>query len=111
MPDLQADVPENADQALEALALRGRQLPGQQDEQVDVGARVKLAAPVAAGRHQGGATDPRLRPGLFDSAVDKRGMPPQQQARVGIVEVLLAQRPALLGDLRSELLGHHRATC
>ena len=50
MSDLETDVPEVTDQALESLLQRGVGFMRQQNQEVDVGSRVKLAAPVAANR-------------------------------------------------------------
>ena len=51
--DLQADVPEHADQALERSPARPRSSSAaQQDQHVDVGTGIELAAPVAAGGDQ-----------------------------------------------------------
>ena len=52
--DLEPDVPEAVDQPFQALLLGGARLVGQKNQQVDVRARIKLAAPIAAGRHQRG---------------------------------------------------------
>src|SRR6185503_9719198 len=70
--DLEADVPEAADQALERLALRGARLLREQDEEVDVRAREELAAAVAAGRDERGlARHAGLAPDGLDGAVNE----------------------------------------
>ena len=50
MSDFETDVPEVADQALQSLLQRGVGFMRQENQEVDVGRRVKLAAPVAADR-------------------------------------------------------------
>jgi hypothetical protein len=97
--DLQPDIPERADQPLQALPLVGTRFVGQQHQQVDVGARVKLAAAVAAGGYQRGIGEAGLAPQLRDGAVDELRVTPQQQPRSGLLEVGLAQRLPGRGQL------------
>ena len=51
-PDFQPDVPEEREEALDAVLAAGHFALRQQDQHVDVGAGVQLAAPVAADRDQ-----------------------------------------------------------
>ena len=51
--DLEAQIPEAVEHELHHLLAMGRQLVGQQEEQIDVRAGGELAAAIAADRHQG----------------------------------------------------------
>ena len=102
MPDLQADVPERADQPLERFALAGLRLVREQDEQIDIGARIELAAPITPGGNQRRARG-QARHGLH-GAVDELRMRFQQRARLGAGEI----RGALRGALGRDLLAQRR---
>src|SRR5205807_9533522 len=98
--DLEADVPEGADQPFQVLLLFGARLARQKNQQVDVRARVKLAPPIAAGRHQRGiGGHAGVLPEQFHRAVDELRVPSQQGARAGPIEIRFAQRGALSDQL------------
>ena len=106
VPGFEADIPEQADEALEALLVVARGLVGEQDQQVDVGTRKKLASPVSAGRDQCGFGRGRgLAPDFLQRAVDQprmlaqqtRGSEPRHEPFAQRAPALLQQRaPALL---------------
>jgi len=97
--DLEAGVPEAADEALERVAVPFARLLGEQDQQVDVGTGVELAAPVAAGgderraRRHGG-----LRPQRLDVAVDELRVLAQQRPGMRAAQIGGTQRFALRLD-------------
>ncbi len=100
MPDFETNVPEGADQPLERLALHRLRLVSEQHEKVDIRGRVELAAPVTAGRDQGGALrQPRHR---LDRPVDELRVGFQQLARFRMREICRAQRGALGRDLLAQ---------
>jgi hypothetical protein len=93
--DLEAGVPEGADQALDAAALFPGERLRHEHQEIDVRARVKLAAAVAAGGDQRRAGEAGLEPQLPHGAIDQPGVLLQQAPRIGMPEVSLAQPLAL----------------
>jgi hypothetical protein len=80
--DLEAHVPEQAHQALEALALLRVRRRFEQDQHIDIRVGKQLAAAVAAGCRERGATRGiHLRPEGTQHAVDQLRMCPKQPAR------------------------------
>lgn len=76
LPDFQADVPEQGQEAFDGVAENLVVGAVQQDQQVDVGVGVQFAATVAADRHQGdvGVFAPvELVPGLLQDVIDEPG--------------------------------------
>ena len=100
MADLEADVPERADQPLERFALGGLRLVRQQDQEIDIGARIELAASITAGGNQRRARR-QARHGLH-GAVDELRVRFQQRARLRPGEIRGAQRGALGRDLLAQ---------
>ena len=93
VPDLEADVPEQPDEALDEWRARGVERPRQQHQHVDVGVREELAAAVAADgdeRDVGGA--PLLGPDAGEHAIDETRVLAQQPGRVGTREERRRQR-------------------
>jgi len=92
MAQFDADVPQRREVALDG---RGGSLPlfGQQDQDVDVGMREKLAAAIAPDRKQGQIRGhARFAPDIAHDAVDQARVFSQQFRRVGLGEKRLAQR-------------------
>ncbi len=82
VPDLEPDVPEESQEPLDALVPVGRLALRQQDEHVDVGAGVQLAAAVAADRHEVDVLLARAdvqRPRLAEHDVDHARTVPHQR--------------------------------
>jgi hypothetical protein len=79
VPGFEADIPEQADEALEAFLVVAGGLVGEQDQQVDVGTRKKLASPVSAGRDQCGFGRGRgLAPDFLEGSIDQSRVFAQQ---------------------------------
>jgi len=83
VPDLEADVPKHAKEALDELGARAVERVRQQDQHVDVRVRKELAAAVAAdGDERGLARGTELVPSFRDHVVDEPRMLAQQPPRV-----------------------------
>jgi hypothetical protein len=81
MTGFQPDVPENADEPLDARRVLRRRFVGEQDQHVDVGGREKLAAAVAACRDERRlGLRSRRAPDFLQRAIDEARMFAQQRA-------------------------------
>ena len=93
--DFQADVPEKADQRLDFFLVPGIRLPLDEEEDVDIRKREKLASPVASDRHKAGAAG---HAGVFpqgcECPVDQPSVVAKQSRRRGDRGELGAQFPA-----------------
>jgi len=97
MADLEADVPEMADQAFQLVLKRAAGFLWQQNQQVDVGGGKQLAAPITPYCRQGqrGREVERL-PQLLENRIDLLATIAEQGA--GIVVLFVIQlKPALIG--------------
>jgi hypothetical protein len=109
--DLQADVPEPADQALERLTLGCGRLLRQEHQEIDVRARVELAPAVAAGGDERRvARDAGLAPHRLDRAVDEARVAGEERARVGPAQVRVAQRLACDRHLAAQIEFHRTSS-
>ena len=99
MADLETDVPQNADEALDFFAQLGGDRGGQQNQQIDVGVREKLTASVAAHRNQhdvGGHLE--RAPHRLQLLVDDTAVLAQQFGSRLTREITFAQCVALLRE-------------
>ena len=99
MPDVEPDVPQQADELFEFF--RQRLVGGgrQQYQEVDVGIREQLAAAVTADRDKGNARGHvDVLPNRFQDAVDELAMLAQQLRRGVVFEIALVQRGAIFGE-------------
>ena len=117
VPDLEADVPQHAEETLDELGARAVERVGQQHQHVDVRMREELAAAVAAdGDERCFGRGAELGPDAGDHAVDEARVLAQQAARVGTrVERRLQRRAAglelgapALSRVAREVRGHRR---
>jgi len=93
---LQPDVPEQADQLLEAPGQRLIGLLRQQDEEIDVGGRVQLATAIAADRYEAKRSrQGESLPGIAQHFVDQPTAVAQQGCGVGVAEEALVEQPLL----------------
>ena len=93
--DIEADVPQQADELLELLGQRGIGRLRQQDQQIDIGIGEKLAAAIAANCDERGiGRHCNVLPTGFERVVDELAMLAQQRRRRRMVEITLAQRRA-----------------
>ena len=99
VPDVEPDVPQQADELFEFF--RQRLVGGgrQQYQEVDVGIREQLAAAVTADRDKGNARGHvDVLPNRFQDAVDELAMLAQQLRRGVVFEIALVQRGAIFGE-------------
>ncbi|MCY1433045.1 hypothetical protein D9M71_490640 [compost metagenome] len=101
LTDLQADVPQQGEEALDRSAQAFVLRAVEQDQDVDVGVWVQLAAAVAADRDQGDgvAVAPvEARPGLAEDLVDEPGAVGDQAADVAAEGKAPVERLGSLAD-------------
>jgi hypothetical protein len=105
VPDFEADVPERTDQPLERLALGRLRFVREQDEEVDVRARIEFAATIATGGNERCARR-QVGHGLY-RAVDELRVGFQQRAGPRMREIRCAQRGTLGRNLLAQRGGAH----
>lgn len=97
LADFQADVPQQRQKPLDGVAENFLVFAVQQDQQVDIGIGVQLAAAVAADCQQGdvGVFVPvKLLPGLLQDVIDEPGAVLDQPANVAAAAKALVERIA-----------------
>ena len=100
---LDADVPQHGEELLDGLGRR-RGARRQEDQHVDVGVRIELAATVAADRDRGQSIGhPGVAEHVADDAIDEACMVAQEASRVGRGEERVAQLLALGAKLAAPL--------
>ena len=105
--DLEADVPECADQPLERFAFRRLRLVRKQHQQIDIGAGIELASPIATGGDQRCAR--RQARHRLHRAVNELCVGAQQCTRLRARQIRRAQGRAFGGDLLAQRRGAHEA--
>ena len=97
VPHRQPDVPEEREKALDLLAVAAAHRLAGEDEQVDVGVRMQLAAPVAADRDEraaGVGVEPEPAPGQIEDVVgEPRPGRDERGHGIAAVEALFEVRP------------------
>ena len=101
LADLQPDVPEQRQEALDGVAVLLMLGAVEQDQQVDVRPRVQLATAVAADGHQGDAglvAPVELVPGLLQDVVDEPGARLDERADLAAFPKAPVEHRARLAD-------------
>jgi hypothetical protein len=115
--ELEADVPQRRDEALDLAVAHAVALVGQEHQHVDVGMREELAASIPAhGEQRDLGRDAAVAPRCGDDAIGQARVRAQERGRIGPREEGVADRRALAppfvaprGDARCRrCLGHYR---